>query len=241
MVKVAHISDVHLRINSRHDEYKQVFRRLFKKLKGQKVDHIAIAGDLVHSKITMSPELIDIMQFFLNGLRRIAPVHLIAGNHDLNMSNKDRMDALSPVVEAISKQKGRLHPLHYYKKTGVYDVEGTNISFVIWSMLDGKQPQIDKDPNRVYIGLYHGAVSGSKLDNDYSLLEADISVDAFKDCDITMLGDIHSRQGFGPQEKVEIEKVLTAEELESLKDQDGVEILDVAELEDDKDLQGSVS
>lgn len=240
-IRIAHLADVHLRLNQRHDEYRQVFRRLFKQLKEQKPDRIVIAGDLVHSKITMSPELISLMEFFLNGLRRVAPVDILPGNHDLNMSNKDRMDALSPVINALKKQKGNLHEINYYTKTGLYEVPGTNIVYAAWSMMDNKELKIeDKDPDKVYVGLFHGTVRGSRMDNNYYLLEADASEDQFAQCDITMLGDIHSRQGFGIPEEIDYEVTLTEEELERLKDQDNIDILDVAELENDQDLQGQV-
>lgn len=218
-----------------------MFRRLFKQLKEQKPDRIVIAGDLVHSKITMSPELISLMEFFLNGLRRIAPVDVLPGNHDLNMSNKDRMDALSPVINVIKKQKGNLHPIIYYTKTGLYEVPDTNIVYAAWSMMDGKELKIeDKDPSKVYIGLFHGAVRGSRMDNNYFLETADATEETFNGCDIVMLGDIHGRQGFGEHDVVEIEEIMTEEELERMKDQDNVEIISVAELEHDQDPQGAV-
>lgn len=232
---------MHLRLTQRHQEYRQVFRRLFKQLKEQKPDRIAIPGDLVHSKITMSPELIALMEFFLNGLRRIAPVDVLPGNHDLNMSNKDRMDALSPVINSIRKQKGNLHSINYYTKTGLYEVPDTNIVYAIWSMMDGKELKItDKDPDKIYIGMFHGAVRGSRMDNNYFLETSDATEETFDGCDIVLLGDIHGRQGFGEHDVVEIEEIVTVEELERMKDQDNIEILDVAELEHDQDPQGSV-
>lgn len=242
MIRIAHLADVHLRLNQRHDEYRLVFRRLFKQLKEQKPDRIVIAGDLVHSKISMSPELISLMTFFLTGLRRIAPVDILPGNHDLNMSNKDRMDALSPVINVLNKASGKLHPINYYTKTGLYEVPDTNIVYAAWSMMDNKPLKIeDKDPNKVYIGLFHGAVRGSVMDNNYHLSESDASVEMFDQCDIVLLGDIHKRQGFGEMIDVTIEEIVTEEELERLKDQEGInDIVVLAELEDGKDLQGSV-
>lgn len=233
-IRIAHLSDIHLRLNQRHDEYRQVFRTVFKKLKLQKPTRIAITGDLVHSKITMSPELISIMEYFLNGLRKIAPVDIIPGNHDLNMSNKDRMDALSPVISSLQKQTGKLHPITYYTKTGLYEVPDTNIVYAVWSMIDGKELKIEnKDDTKIYIGLFHGAVRGSRMDNSYYLTDADATEETFNMCDIVMLGDIHSRQGFGEPREVEFEKIVTEAELKRLKDQDNIEIIDVAELEDD--------
>lgn len=240
-MRICHTADVHLRLNQRHDEYRAVFRRLFSKLKAQKPDRIVISGDLVHSKITMSPELISLMEYFLNGLRRVAPVDIIPGNHDLNMSNRDRMDALSPVISALQKQTNNLHPINYYTKTGLYEVPGTNIVYAVWSMMDGKEPKItDKDPNKVYVGLFHGAVRGSRMDNSYYLTDADATEDTFAKCDIVMLGDIHGRQGFGARQEVVVEEIVTADELKRLKDQDDIEIIDVADLDNAEDLQSSL-
>jgi DNA repair exonuclease SbcCD nuclease subunit len=241
-MRIAHIADIHLRLNQRHGEYRLVFRRLFKQLKEQKPDRIVLAGDLVHSKVTMSPELISIMTFLLNGLRRIAPLDILPGNHDLNMSNKDRMDALTPVINVLKTAKGNLHPINYYTKTGLYEVPDTNIVYAAWSMMDNKDLVIeDKDPDKVYVGLFHGAVRGSVMDNNYQLSESDASVETFKQCDIVLLGDIHKRQGFGEMIDVIIEEIVTEDELERLKDQEGINNIEVlAELEDGKDLQGSL-
>ena len=234
MVRIAHLADIHLRLNQRHDEYRQVFRRLFKQLKEQKPDRIVLAGDIVHSKITMSPELISIMTFFINGLRRIAPVDILPGNHDLNLSNKDRMDALSPVINVLKTSKGNLHPVNYYTKTGLHEVPDTNIVYAAWSMMDGKDLVIkDKDPDKIYIGLFHGAVRGSLMDNNYHLSDADASVSMFDQCDIVLLGDIHRRQGFGPCDEVTIEEIVTEDELKRLQDQSNISDMQILEqLED---------
>jgi len=52
-MRIAHISDIHIRLKDRHDEYKEVFDRLYKELKTQKPDRILLTGDIVHSKITL--------------------------------------------------------------------------------------------------------------------------------------------------------------------------------------------
>lgn len=233
-MRILHLADCHLRLNLRHNEYREVFERLFEMAKEQKPDRIVIAGDLVHSKITMSPELISLMEFFLNGLRKIAPVDIIPGNHDLNLSNKDRMDAISPIINAIKKQKGKLHEINYYTKSGVYDVPNTDIVYVVWSMIDGEIPVVKhKDKSKTYIGLFHGAVSGSRLDNNYTLDDGDVSISMFDDCDIVMLGDIHARQGFGPEDEVEIERILTEDELNRLKEQSEINIISVLEYDEE--------
>jgi len=60
--KIFHISDVHIRTLKRHREYREVFENMFNHI-AQHCDGYSIAvvtGDIVHSKLDMSPELIDI-------------------------------------------------------------------------------------------------------------------------------------------------------------------------------------
>ena len=55
---VAHIADIHIRPFKRHKEFKLVFDKLYKSLREKKPDVILLAGDIVHAKTEMSPELI---------------------------------------------------------------------------------------------------------------------------------------------------------------------------------------
>ena len=104
--KCAHFADIHFRGLSRHEEYREVFEKAFLKLKDIKPDIIYIGGDIVHSKTQgISPELIEILVWWLNSMSEIAPVHLILGNHDGLILNKDRQDAISPIVDAIKNEK----------------------------------------------------------------------------------------------------------------------------------------
>ena len=101
---IAHIADVHIRNLRRHKEYKQVFRKLYKDLKDNLPENslIYLAGDIVHAKTEMSPELIEMMSDLFTKLSKIAPTILIAGNHDCNLNNKSRLDALTPVVDSLN-------------------------------------------------------------------------------------------------------------------------------------------
>jgi hypothetical protein len=152
------------------------------------------------------------------------------------------MDALSPVISVLNKSKGNLHPINYYTKTGLYEVPKTNIVYAVWSMIDNKPLKIeDKDPEKIYIGLFHGAVRGSIMDNNYYLSESDASVEMFDQCDIVLLGDIHKRQGFGEMLDVVIEDIVTEDELERLKNQEGINNIEIlAKFEDGKDIQSSI-
>ncbi len=194
-MRICHLSDIHIRLKERHEEYKEVFSRLYVELKKRNPDRILVNGDVVHSKITLSPELVDLAIDFFRSLNEIAPVDLIVGNHDMNMSNKDRMDALKPIVDSVNGAT-KHYGVNYYTKTGLYDI-GDNFVYGVYSLLDGGDIHLTKkdiDPNKVYIALYHGVVSGCKLDTNYTMSEASTTVSTFKNFNYAMLGDIHKRQ-----------------------------------------------
>ena len=92
---IAHIADVHIRNLKRHGEYRDVFKKLYKDLKETlpKNSIIYLAGDIVHAKTEMSPELIRMVSGLFTNLSKIRPTILIAGNHDCNLNNANRLDA----------------------------------------------------------------------------------------------------------------------------------------------------
>ena len=57
IAKIYHIADVHVRNVKRHDEYQQVFKKLYTYIKQTKTKDslIYVAGDIVHAKTDMSP------------------------------------------------------------------------------------------------------------------------------------------------------------------------------------------
>ena len=116
--KCVHISDIHFRGLTRHAEYRESFQAFFEKAKSLEPDAIFVGGDIVHSKTQgISPELIDILNWWFTGLAEIAPTHIILGNHDGLMMNKDRQDAISPIINALDNPR-----LFLYKKSGTYPV-----------------------------------------------------------------------------------------------------------------------
>jgi DNA repair exonuclease SbcCD ATPase subunit/predicted phosphodiesterase len=190
-MRIAHIADIHLRLKDRHNEYREVFERLYKSLRDNKVDRITLLGDIVHSKITLSPELVIILEEFLWKLAEIAPVDLIAGNHDCNMSNLERTDAITPCLPKNTK-----NPINYFTETGLHEIDN-GLVYGVWSVLDGKTFKLkNKDPNKTYIALFHGSVIGAELDNNYVMSDTSTSLSTFNNFDIVMMGDIHKFQTF---------------------------------------------
>ena len=104
-IKIAHIADVHWRGLSRHEEYRETFELFFKQCRKLKPDYIYIGGDIVHSKTqNISPELISNLSWWFTEMAKIAKVVVILGNHDGLMLNTDRMDTVSPIIEALNNK-----------------------------------------------------------------------------------------------------------------------------------------
>jgi len=198
--KIIHLSDIHIKTFKRHKEYSEIFDNLYNQIKDDISGYnygeikIVITGDIVHQKITVSNELIIFVQEFLNKLLELAPVIIIAGNHDLLEENKDRLDTLTPIVSNIKNDN-----LKYYKSTGCYPED--NVVWCVYSIFDGNsRPEIFKTkdlyPDKTYIGLYHGPVLNAKTSLGYEFKESGVGLNYFEGCDIVLLGDIHKFQSF---------------------------------------------
>lgn len=195
---IYHMSDIHIRNTQRHQEYLEVFSRLYDELQNQigsnkKNSLIVLTGDIVHGKTENSPELVTFTYDFIKNLSDIAPVVLIAGNHDCNLSNKHRMDALTPIVTHV----GRISNCYYLKDSGYYQLH--NIIFGVSSVFDNIFVPADMIEKKVckdkyLIALYHGAVHGSVTDVGYRMNNTELLVDDFDGYDYVMLGDIHKHQ-----------------------------------------------
>lgn len=189
MIRIAHTADIHIRALSRHDEYREAFQNFINDCRDQKVTHIFVGGDIFHTKTTgISPEYIDLLSWWLTEMVKVAPVHMILGNHDGNLVNMTRQDAVSPIVDALANPGIRL-----YKKSGVYQF-APGYNFCVYSLFDEENWESVKPVQGEFnIACYHGSVLGSRTESDWAV-EDGVGISFFKDYDITLLGDIHKRQ-----------------------------------------------
>ena len=187
--KFAHFADVHWRGLTRHSEYKRAFTDAFKTLKEENVDAIFIAGDIVHSKTQgISPELIDSLAWWFKSMAEIAPTFVALGNHDGLIMNKDREDAISPILRALNLEN--LHLLKESKVTAYDD----NINIINYGCFDEEGwSDLKPENDKINIAIYHGAVKGSKTDIDWEL-NGEIDISAFDGYDFVFLGDSHKHQ-----------------------------------------------
>ena len=197
--KCAHISDIHWRGLKRHDEYKIVFTELFNNLrKHENLDAIFIGGDIVHSKTQgISPELIESLHWWFKELSSIAPTHVILGNHDGLILNKDRQDAITPIINALNDDN-----IFLYKESGVYPIKDAGINWCVFSCFDEENWEIVKPvAGDINIACFHGAVWGSKTDIDWEL-EGEVNLSFFEDYEFSFLGDIHKLQYLDKEKRV---------------------------------------
>jgi len=188
-MRIAHIADIHWRSLSRHEEYREIFTAFCEDALRQKVDHIFVGGDIYHTKTSgISPEYIEQLRWWLSSMARVAPVHLTLGNHDGNLVNFSRQDAVTPIVETMNDPR-----IFLYKKSGVYNF-APGFNWCIFSLFDTdswkKVKPISGDVN---IACYHGPVWGAKTETGWAI-EDGVQLDFFKDYEFAMLGDIHRLQ-----------------------------------------------
>ena len=204
---IFHISDIHIRDCQRREEYLEVFNRLFeflrkkiKNIKGKCL--IVITGDVLHTGISDGSS--DLAFTLARGLENIAPVILIAGNHDCNMNSRNENDSLT----ILFVNGCRLENLHYLKKSGAYQYQ--NIIFGVTSVLDTeifRAKYIDASKfngikrKKYKIGLYHGALNTSSTDQGHQMISG-ITGSDFAGYDYVMLGDIHKHQYIGKNSNI---------------------------------------
>ena len=106
-MKLVVCSDLHIRNNVRHGEYVRYFDYIFSVLQTISPEYILFCGDLFHSKTTLSPDSYSYAFYFLNMLGKLATkkVFVLAGNHDMNEKNLEKLDAITPLFEHLDHNK----------------------------------------------------------------------------------------------------------------------------------------
>jgi len=199
MVKyLIHLADIHVRTYRFHDEYEEVFENLYEKCRELTKDYeynevrIVIVGDILHQKITISNESLLVVSKFFRKLSEIAPLVVVAGNHDLLENNIERLDSITPVIELLDSDK-----IKYYKEKKCYLDD--NIVWCNYSIFEhNERPDIESarteyGDDKTYVGLFHAPIIGAKTDLGYTF-DSGTRVDFFSGCDMVLLGDIHKQQ-----------------------------------------------
>ena len=188
MIKFAHLSDTHIKNLKYHYEYKIVFEQLYQKLRNEKVNYIIHCGDIAHTKTQISPEFVEMCSDFFFNLAQIAPTYIVLGNHDGNLKNSSRQDALTPIVNALD-----LDNLHLLKNSGEINIDN-KFCLNVLSVFDRDNWIEPTDKDKINIALYHGSIDHCETDIGWAIKNGDDRIGIFKNFDFAFLGDIHKRQ-----------------------------------------------
>lgn len=193
---IVHVADIHIRLTKRHDEYTEVFNKFYEEVKKTPTTTlIAVLGDLFHNKSDLSPECVQSAREFLFNCAEIRPTVLVAGNHDATLTNRNRLDSLTPIVGALN------HPwLFYLRDNGLYSIG--DILFNNMSVFTEPEdylsyadiPQNYKNEYLHHIALYHGPVNSALTDLGFYMVNKAMPVEVFDGHHIALLGDIHKKQ-----------------------------------------------
>ena len=196
---IIHISDIHIRLYKRQEEYKEVFQKLYQKIDTieDKNGLIVITGDIFHDKVSLTSESVILCtEFFINLSQRRKTI-VIPGNHDGLLNSYERVDNISGVLSHKT-----IPNLYFFKHSGIYRFNNFVFGvssifdnlFISSSEVDGQIASYESCSDKfVKIGLYHGLVGTLKLQEMYEA-KGEKSIEDFKGYDYVLLGDIHTFQ-----------------------------------------------
>lgn len=193
-IKICQISDIHWRGSTRHEEYTKAFEQLLKQLREEEIapNLIVCTGDIFHTKTQgITPEVIDKITWMFRELLKLAPVRVILGNHDGNLANTARQDAISPIVKAMNESD-----LLLYKESGTFiDPIWKNIAWSAFSCFDKENwNNVSPIEDKINIGLYHGSIVGCLTDTGHRMMTGEENISRFAEYDFVMMGDMHKSQ-----------------------------------------------
>lgn len=214
-------ADIHIRNYNRQEEYVEQIKKFVSECKEIVSQHkspkevrIVVAGDIVHNKLDISGEGYTMASWFLHQLDDVAPTIFIAGNHDINMRNTNRIDPLTAIctmnnfkqVKYLDKELGYtsgyiLDDNIVWCLYSAFDkFAAPNISEYTASMMPGNEDFADLFGNtqmsksmKTCVGLFHGELKNAKTDVGF-VFENGIPESHFEGVDFAIMGHIHKRQ-----------------------------------------------
>lgn len=231
---IIHLSDIHIRLKNREEEYRQVFTRLYQRINeiikqnpssSSSTGLIVVTGDIFHDKVSLTPESIILCTEFFTNLATLLKTIVIPGNHDGLLNSNERIDNISGVL--FGKE---IDNLHYFKNSGIHQFN--NILFGISSIFDNEfikatqlnnyiqENNLQTSNNLVKIGLYHGMVGNIKLQN-MCQAKGEKTVEDFEGYDYVLLGDIHTHQFLNPEKTIAYASSLISQNFSETDDEHG--------------------
>ena len=163
-MKIAHIADTHIKNLKYHEDYRACFEQMYEILREQQPHYIIHCGDIAHTKTQISPEFVEMASDFFTNLSKIATTFVILGNHDGNLKNSSRQDAITPIIQALDSPYIRL-----LKNSGETHLAYGDIVVNVLSVFDRDNWVQPTDPDKINIALYHGAISNCQTDAGWTM------------------------------------------------------------------------
>ena len=195
-MKIAHIADTHIKNLKYHEDYRACFEQMYQILREQEVDYIVHCGDIAHTKTQISPEFVEMTTNLFSSLADIAPTFVILGNHDGNLKNKSRQDAITPIIQALDREN-----LVVLKDAGEREID-KGLTLNVLSVFDRDKWIQPTQPDNINIALYHGAISNCQTDAGWTMEHGEDNITIFEEFDFAMLGDIHKRQFLDKEKRI---------------------------------------
>lgn len=224
---IIHLADIHVSKNTiRHGEYEYVFGKLYNNLEKLFAKHnncvIAICGDIVNENSRLAPNQITIVKNFFIRLCEFSDVIVILGNHDMNM-NDHTTNSIGPII-SNTQTKNNLYFLNVNCNYVYY-----NIVFGVTTTHAKCVTKIDKIANKINVGLYHGTLHGSQIENGMTLSNNNLFTNGdFHDYDIVCLGDIHKFQYMNAKKTICYSSSLIQQNISESVDEHGYVLWDLA-------------
>lgn len=223
---IYHLSDIHVRLFTRHEEYRHVFDQVYAMIRDHSHTHegvVVITGDILHNKIDLTPECCTLVYEFIKNLGSICPVFFIAGNHDALLNNRQRMDSLSAIFHDRMPSNA-----YYLRETGVFSYE--NILFLVNSVLDEEDwilpSDVERTDDQILVSLYHGQVGTWHNHHGFHTTSSERSLQDFHGADLVLLGDIHKHQYMDGSTTVAYAGSLISQNFSETDDDHGVLVWD---------------
>ena len=168
--KIIHVSDIHIRTLKRHREYREVFETMHNTISQLTTPGTiaVVTGDIVHSKLDMSPELVMMLVEFFNGFT--IPTVVILGNHDMNLNNMHRVDAISPILDVIQNPN-----IIFIKENGLFELGGVVFNHMAVDVAPSEYIRASEFDAPYKIALHHGAVNTAKTDIGYQITNENVT------------------------------------------------------------------
>jgi DNA repair exonuclease SbcCD ATPase subunit len=203
---IIHLSDIHIRLGnvetSRYKEYVTQFDRLFASLSVHpsiinNTTTIVITGDIFHHKNKIEPNSLELALYLIKGLSKLAPLHIIRGNHDYRQDLPHDRDTITSIMSY------QIPNVFYLDTVGNHTFH--NVAFGLVPIQDtllhgatsGVMTDLPPFPSPLHsaqynVALFHGTISGCQLKD--VVTRHGYPIDWIKGYDAILLGDIHIQQ-----------------------------------------------